>query len=216
MSAVFSHGRLRLYLLKLLGGGPKHGYELIRLLENRFLGLYAPSAGTIYPRLARMEADGLVTHTASGGRKVYEITDAGRAELAQRAGELATLEAEIHASVADLGAVADEMEKGVRGSVRDLKKELRAAARQVQTPRTQDWKQWRDEWTRGAAQQGRPPTPPSAAETEVERAAAALLDEVRDLARQGRGKADDLRVASALIDSVRDQVRRLLGGPVKE
>src|SRR5262249_45823967 len=46
MSAVFSHGRLRLYLLKLLSEGPKHGYELIRLLENRFLGLYAPSAGT--------------------------------------------------------------------------------------------------------------------------------------------------------------------------
>ncbi len=59
MSAVFSHGRLRLYLLRLLEEGPKHGYELIRLLENRFHGLYAPSAGTIYPRLARMEADGL-------------------------------------------------------------------------------------------------------------------------------------------------------------
>ena len=44
MTAVFSHGRLRLYLLKLLAEGPKHGYELIRLLENRFLGLYAPSA----------------------------------------------------------------------------------------------------------------------------------------------------------------------------
>ncbi|MEK8109474.1 helix-turn-helix transcriptional regulator [Micromonospora sp. M12] len=49
MTAVFSHGRLRLYLLKLLDDGPKHGYELIRLLEDRFLGLYAPSAGTIYP-----------------------------------------------------------------------------------------------------------------------------------------------------------------------
>ena len=90
MSAVFSHGRLRLYLLKLLDEGPKHGYELIRLLENRFHGLYAPSAGTIYPRLARMEADGLITHTAAGGRKVYEITDAGRAELRRAAGELAT------------------------------------------------------------------------------------------------------------------------------
>ena len=71
MTAVFSHGRLRLYLLKLLAEGPKHGYELIRLLENRFLGLYAPSAGTIYPRLARLENEGQVTHTASGGRKVY-------------------------------------------------------------------------------------------------------------------------------------------------
>ena len=118
MSAVFSHGRLRLYLLKLLEEGPKHGYELIRLLENRFYGLYAPSAGTIYPRLARMEADRLITHTATGGRKTYEITDAGRAELAARADELAKLESEIHDSVADLAALAEEVEQGVRGSVR--------------------------------------------------------------------------------------------------
>ncbi|MEE3918445.1 PadR family transcriptional regulator [Micromonospora sp. BRA006-A] len=100
MTAVFSHGRLRLYLLKLLDDGPKHGYELIRLLEERFLGLYAPSAGTIYPRLQRLEAEGLVTHTAAGGRKVYEITEAGRAEL-QRADELSTLENDIGAAVED-------------------------------------------------------------------------------------------------------------------
>src|SRR5690242_5017599 len=131
MSAVFSHGRLRLYLLKLLEEGPKHGYELIRLLENRFLGLYAPSAGTIYPRLARMEADRLISHTASGGRKVYHITDAGRAELNARADELAKLEREMHESVADLAALATEVEEGVRGSVRDLKRELRAAKQQA-------------------------------------------------------------------------------------
>ncbi|HWB35376.1 MAG TPA: PadR family transcriptional regulator, partial [Rugosimonospora sp.] len=113
MSPVFSHGRLRLYLLKLLAEGPKHGYELIRLLENRFLGLYAPSAGTIYPRLQRMEAEGLVTHTAAGGRKTYEITQAGRDELARRAGELAELEGEIHASVADLSVLAGEIEQQV-------------------------------------------------------------------------------------------------------
>src|SRR5258705_4345916 len=107
MSAVFSHGRLRLYLLRLLAEGPKHGYELIRLLENRFHGLYAPSAATIYPRLARMEADGLITHTPSGARKVYDITDAGRAELAGRAAELDRLDAEIHHSVAYLAGLAD-------------------------------------------------------------------------------------------------------------
>src|SRR4051794_27291225 len=127
MSAVFSHGRLRLYLLHLLREGPKHGYELIRLLENRFHGLYAPSAGTIYPRLARMEADGLIAHTAAGGRKVYDITDTGRAELTVRASELKQLEAEIHASVADLAALAEEVDSTVRGSVRDLKRELRQA-----------------------------------------------------------------------------------------
>ena len=82
MPPVFAHGRLRLYLLKLLDEAPRHGYEVIRLLEERFQGLYAPSAGTVYPRLAKLEAEGLVTHATEGGRKVYSITDAGRAELA--------------------------------------------------------------------------------------------------------------------------------------
>ncbi|MFB9235369.1 PadR family transcriptional regulator [Plantactinospora siamensis] len=137
---MFSHGRLRLYLLKLLAEGPKHGYELIRLLENRFLGLYAPSAGTIYPRLSRMETEGLVRHTAAGGRKTYEITDAGRAELRQRAGEVAELETEIRHSVADLAGLAADIQSEVSGSVRDLKRELRAAARQFRSagPRAAD------------------------------------------------------------------------------
>ena len=131
MTAVFSHGRLRLYLLKLLDDGPKHGYEFIRLLENRFLGLYAPSAGTIYPRLARLEAEGLVTHTAAGARKTYEITDAGRGELRERADELQALEAEISASISDLSSLAGQIQSQVQGSVRDLKRELRDAARQM-------------------------------------------------------------------------------------
>ena len=62
MSPVFGHGRLRLYLLKLLEESPRHGYEVIRLLQDRFLGVYSPSPGTIYPRLARLEEEGLVTH----------------------------------------------------------------------------------------------------------------------------------------------------------
>ena len=134
MTAVFSHGRLRLYLLKLLADGPKHGYELIRLLENRFLGLYAPSAGTIYPRLARLENEGQVTHTAAGGRKVYDITDAGRAELAARQAELVDLESEIQSSVADLSTLANDIQREVSGSVRDIKRELREATRQARTP----------------------------------------------------------------------------------
>lgn len=141
MTAVFSHGRLRLYLLKLLDDGPRHGYELIRLLENRFLGLYAPSAGTIYPRLQRLEAEGQVTHTAAGGRKVYEITDAGRAELRQRADELTVLESDIKASVADLSDLASRIQQDVRGSVQDLKRELREASRQATRPA--QWERWR-------------------------------------------------------------------------
>jgi DNA-binding PadR family transcriptional regulator len=125
MPPVFAHGRLRLYLLKLLDEAPRHGYEVIRLLEERFQGLYAPSAGTVYPRLAKLESEGLVTHTTEGGRKVYAITDAGRAELADRSGELADLELEIRESVAELAA---EIRADVRGAAGDLRREMRAAA----------------------------------------------------------------------------------------
>lgn len=128
MAPVFAHGRLRLYLLKLLDEAPRHGYEVIRLLEERFQGLYAPSAGTVYPRLAKLEAEGLVTHTTEGGRKVYAITDAGRAELADRSGELADLELEIRDSVAELAA---EIRDGVRGAAGELRREMRAAAKEA-------------------------------------------------------------------------------------
>ncbi|PWJ08750.1 PadR family transcriptional regulator [Streptomyces sp. NWU49] len=132
MPPVFAHGRLRLYLLKLLDEAPRHGYEVIRLLEERFQGLYAPSAGTVYPRLAKLEAEGLVTHTSEGGRKVYSITEAGRAELADRRGELADLELEIRESVAELAA---EIRADVSGAAGDLRREMRAAASKARQSR---------------------------------------------------------------------------------
>ncbi|MEV0135259.1 PadR family transcriptional regulator [Dactylosporangium sp. NPDC050688] len=207
MSAVFSHGRLRLYLLKLLAEGPRHGYELIRLLENRFHGLYAPSAGTIYPRLQRMEADGLVSHTASGGRKVYDITDAGRAEIQQRAAELEALETDINASLADLSTLADEVEQGVHGSVRDLKKELKEAGRQARS--APGWG-WGYPPRPGAASTARPAPPPGDAVAELEEKAAQLLAEVRRLARAGRASQETMRATLVVLDGAIDQVRRLL------
>ncbi|MEW1610838.1 MULTISPECIES: helix-turn-helix transcriptional regulator [unclassified Streptomyces] len=125
MPPVFAHGRLRLYLLKLLDEAPRHGYEVIRLLEERFQGLYAPSAGTVYPRLAKLEAEGLVTHATEGGRKVYSITGAGREELAGRGGELADLELEIRDSLSELAA---EIRDDVRGAAGRLRSDMRAAA----------------------------------------------------------------------------------------
>ncbi|MGA5818842.1 PadR family transcriptional regulator [Kitasatospora sp. NPDC094028] len=128
MTPVFGHGRLRLYLLKLLDESPRHGYEVIRLLEERFQGLYAPSAGTVYPRLAKLEQEGLVSHSTEGGRKVYRLTDAGRAELEARQSELDELEGEIRDSVAQLaGAIRED----VRDSAKDLREELWKAARQA-------------------------------------------------------------------------------------
>ncbi|MYS86947.1 PadR family transcriptional regulator [Embleya scabrispora] len=133
MTPVFGHGRLRLYLLKLLDESPRHGYEVIRLLQDRFLGLYAPSAGTVYPRLAKLEQEGLVEHDVEGGRKVYRITAAGRAELAARQDELAQLEAQIRESVYER---AREIRDEVRSSAQNLREELGRAAREVrQAPR---------------------------------------------------------------------------------
>ncbi|MFI5065326.1 MAG: PadR family transcriptional regulator, partial [Streptosporangiales bacterium] len=129
MSPVFRHGRLRLYLLKLLDESPRHGYEVIRLLQDRFMGVYAPSPGTIYPRLARLEEEGLVTHDEADGRKVYRITEKGREELRQRSGDLSELEEEITASVRD---IAREVTEDVRETVRNLRRELTFAARDMQ------------------------------------------------------------------------------------
>ncbi len=119
MAPVFSHGDLRLYLLNLLDESPRHGYDLMQALSDRTGGTYTPSAGTIYPRLAKLEEEGLVTKVVDGRKTVYEITDAGRAEVAARAGELEGIEAGLADSVR---LIAEE----VRGSVREAMKSLRA------------------------------------------------------------------------------------------
>lgn len=125
---VFAHGHLRLYLLSLLAERPQHGYELIQGLGERFGGTYVPSAGTIYPRLAKLQEEGLVTKESDGRRTVYAITDAGRAELASRQDELDSIETDVTDSVRRL---ADEVRHSVNDAMRTLKADLAAAAREA-------------------------------------------------------------------------------------
>src|SRR5215470_5095415 len=77
----FESGEVRLAILSLLAEGPKHGYEIIKQFEQRSGGLYRASAGTIYPTLQLLEDEGLIQPETKDGKKVYAITDAGRAEL---------------------------------------------------------------------------------------------------------------------------------------
>ncbi|MEV8635919.1 PadR family transcriptional regulator [Streptosporangium sp. NPDC051023] len=142
MSPVFGHGRLRLYLLKLLQESPRHGYEVIRLLQDRFLGVYSPSPGTIYPRLARLEEEGLVTHEVVNGKKVFTLTDQGHDELNARGDELADLEQEISESVRD---IAREVKEDVRDTVKSLRDELTQMARDVRQGAKQEQRQARHE-----------------------------------------------------------------------
>jgi DNA-binding PadR family transcriptional regulator len=130
MTGVFRHGDLRLYLLSLLAERPRHGYELIHDLEERFGGTYVPSAGTIYPRLAKLEEDGLVTKSTDGRKTVYEITDAGRAEVAARAGELDGIESAVTDSVRRL---ADEVRSSVNDAMKSLRADLAFAAREARS-----------------------------------------------------------------------------------
>ncbi len=126
MSPVFAHGHLRLYLLSLLADQPMHGYELIQALGHRFGGTYVPSAGTIYPRLGKLEQEGLVTKAADGRKTVYAITDAGRAELESRSGELDGIENDVTDSVRRL---ADEVRTSVNDAMKTLRADLASAAR---------------------------------------------------------------------------------------
>ena len=126
MAPVFSHGDLRLYLLSLLDESPRHGYDLMQALSDRTGGTYTPSAGTIYPRLAKLEDEGLVTKTVDGRKTVYAITEAGRAEVAARTGDLEGIEAGLADSVR---LIADEVRGSVREAMKSLRADLAAAAR---------------------------------------------------------------------------------------
>ena len=130
MAPVFAHGALRLYLLALLETGPKHGYELIKALGERFGGTYSPSAGTIYPRLGKLEEEGLVATETEGRRTKYLITEAGRTELDRRREELAGVEESISASVRRL---ADNLREDIRTNMRGLRADLAATAEAART-----------------------------------------------------------------------------------
>lgn len=88
---VFGHGGLRLVLLHLIADKPRHGYELIKAIEDRLRGTYSPSPGVIYPTLTLLEETGLVTVTAEGGRKLHTLTDAGRLHLQEHRAEVDAL-----------------------------------------------------------------------------------------------------------------------------
>ncbi|CAM3479507.1 PadR family transcriptional regulator [Paracidovorax anthurii] len=89
---VFGHGGLRLVLLRLIADKPRHGYELIKAIEERLGGSYSPSPGVIYPTLTLLEEMGHVTvSTEGGGRKLHTITDTGVAHLQEHREEVDAL-----------------------------------------------------------------------------------------------------------------------------
>lgn len=86
---MFGHGDLKLLLLALIEQQPRHGYELIRIIEDMFHGHYSPSPGAIYPTLTMLEELGYAQiENEQGNRKLYAITEAGRAYLDENRAEV--------------------------------------------------------------------------------------------------------------------------------
>jgi DNA-binding PadR family transcriptional regulator len=80
---MFGAGDLRYVLLQLISEKPSHGYEIIKSIEERLGGTYAPSPGIVYPMLTMMEEMGWASAVTEGTRKLYSITEDGAKALAE-------------------------------------------------------------------------------------------------------------------------------------
>ncbi len=119
----FEHGGLKLVVLALIAERPRHGYEIIKDIEERMGGTYAPSAGVVYPTLTLLEETGQIEVASSeGNKKLYRITEAGQSSLA---GNRAQVDAML-ARMADAGSArrGDRDPRIVR-AVENLKLALR-------------------------------------------------------------------------------------------
>jgi DNA-binding PadR family transcriptional regulator len=100
---MFEPGELRLVLLKLIADQPRHGYDLIRAIEDMTHGTYAPSPGVVYPTLTMLQDMGLIEETKAGKdapRKAFAVTAEGKDHLAEKADEVDALLARLE----DLGS----------------------------------------------------------------------------------------------------------------
>jgi DNA-binding PadR family transcriptional regulator len=89
---MFESGELRLVLLKLIADEPRHGYDLIRAIEDLTGGEYAPSPGVVYPTLTLLQDMGLIEEAAvEGPRKPFQVTEEGRGHLEEKADEVEAL-----------------------------------------------------------------------------------------------------------------------------
>jgi len=109
---MFGSGELRLLLLKLIADQPRHGYDLIRAIEEMTGGRYAPSPGIVYPTLTMLLDMGLVDEAKRGGaRKAFQVTPEGVAQLTEH-------QSEVDALVARLAALGDEQKRAGGAPVR--------------------------------------------------------------------------------------------------
>jgi DNA-binding PadR family transcriptional regulator len=95
---LFDGSELRLILLTLIGEQPRHGYDLIKAIEERSGGVYAPSPGVVYPTLTMLEDMGQIAEqAAAGSKRLFAITEAGKLAIGEKGDEIEALFARLDA-----------------------------------------------------------------------------------------------------------------------
>jgi DNA-binding PadR family transcriptional regulator len=120
----FEKGDLKYIILDLLKDKPSHGYEIIKSLENRFMGFYSPSAGSVYPTLQLLEDMGYVKSLEQDGKKIYTITDEGRKYLVEKEDIIDKIKMHMH----HWGEMGDREFHEMRDEFRDVMEEFRDMA----------------------------------------------------------------------------------------
>jgi DNA-binding PadR family transcriptional regulator len=120
---MFDGGELRLVLLRLIGDQPRHGYDLIRAIEERTGGAYAPSPGVVYPTLTMLgDMEQIAEQASEGNRKRFAVTPEGERVLTEKADEIAALMERLDA----IGRMRERTEgASIRRAVHNLKNVLR-------------------------------------------------------------------------------------------
>lgn len=144
---MFDSGALRLLVLGLIAEAPRHGYDIIRDLQDRFQGAYRPSPGSIYPILQTLAEAGFVTSEAHGRQRLFAVTDEGRAYLAEQRVEFDAINAQVAEAARPIGesaigeaiqelrgALFDKLRKGALNSAQaaKLREALQRAKREIE------------------------------------------------------------------------------------
>lgn len=125
LGRFFAHGDLRLVILNMIADKPRHGYELIKEIEDSVAGAYSPSPGVIYPTLTLLEELGYVEATAEGSKKLYTVTGEGRAFLTANQASIDALRERIAEAGARHGGLRA---RNVMRAMENLKMALRMRA----------------------------------------------------------------------------------------
>src|SRR5215207_7625209 len=122
-SQMFESGEVKFVILRLLKEKPRHGYEVIKALEERMGGCYTPSPGTVYPTLQLLEDQGYVRAVDGEGKKVYEVTPEGLKYLDEHKDLLDEIIDRVRETVRDftggaIGELQSEFTRLARGTFR--------------------------------------------------------------------------------------------------